>query len=75
MEIHIPNSVITIGDNAFNGCDNLQSIYCHATTPPKLGSNTIPTTINNIFVPNTYVEEYKTQWSSLAGKIVDYDFE
>ena len=75
MEIHIPNSVITIGDNAFNGCDNLQSIYCHATTPPKLGSNTIPTTINNIFVPNTYVEEYKTQWSSLAGKIVGYDFE
>ena len=74
-EIHIPNSVMTIGDYAFKGCDNLKSLYCYVDTPPTLGYTAIPTTISYIYVPHAYVEDYKTQWSSLAGKIVGYDFE
>ena len=74
-EIHIPKSVMTIGDDAFKGCDNLKSLYCYATTPPTiLGYTAIPTTISNVYVPYACVEDYKTQWSSLADKIVGYDF-
>ncbi len=43
----------------------------NAVTPPKLGSDAIPTTIQTIYVPANSVNAYKSahKWSSYADKI------
>lgn len=33
--IAIPESVASIGENAFSGCDNIKAIYCEVTAKPK----------------------------------------
>ena len=38
-EITLPESVTSIGNGAFDKCDNITTITCVATTPPTLGSN------------------------------------
>ena len=37
--IVVPNSVTTIGDDAFRYCPNLESITVEPTTPPSLGQD------------------------------------
>lgn len=61
-EIIIPSQVEEIGDYAFFECDSLHSLYCHATTPPRI------TTILNtpgvkVYVPSTAVETYKQDFN------------
>lgn len=70
--VTIGNSVTSIGDAAFYGCDKLKIIRISATTPPTLGSNAIPTTIEKIIVPKSAINAYKsaTGWSTYADKIV-----
>ena len=77
--ITIPDSVSTIGDSAFAYSKSLTSVYCKATTPPSLGSNTFKDNwmLSKIYVPTGSVDAYKsaTYWSKRASKIVGYDFE
>lgn len=35
----IPSTITDIGESAFIKCDNLKSVYCYATTPPKIYFN------------------------------------
>ena len=77
--ITIPNSVTTIVDYAFYGCDGLMSVYCKAITPPSLGDNVFTNGDSNlcIYVPAELVEVYMRAegWRDYADAIVGYDFE
>ncbi len=74
-EVTIPESVSIIGISAFQKCTSLKKIYCKNTTPPIIGTNAFPNTINIIYVPNQSVNEYRTNWSDYASKILGYNFE
>lgn len=67
---YIPNSVTSIGYDAFHNCTALELVICHATLAPTLGSNNY---FNNaiIYVPDASVETYKTAsgWSAYADRI------
>jgi hypothetical protein len=74
--VKIGLSVNYIDNNAFYGCTILKDIYCSAPTPPALKNTSVfPSTIENIYVPTECVDDYQTQWSQFADKIVGYDFE
>lgn len=70
--VTIPDSVTTIRLGAFYGCSGLTSITIKSTTPPTLGSDAIPATIEKIIVPKSAINAYKsaTGWSQYADKIV-----
>lgn len=65
------SNVTSIGENAFNGCTSLQSITLGGTSVVQYGSNSIPSTIQHIYVPSSLVESYKTSdgWSAFASVI------
>ena len=69
--ITIPEGVTSIGDDAFFGCTSLTSITINAITPPTLGSNAIPSSETNIYVPEDSVSAYQAAsgWSSYSSKI------
>lgn len=69
--VTIPANVTYISSYAFANCPNLTSITVKATTPPKLGTDAIPTTIQTIYVPKSSVDAYKfaSGWSKYASKI------
>lgn len=56
---------------------SLKTLYSKNTVPPILSTNTFVdcNNIQHVYVPTESVEEYKTQWSLFADKIVGYDFE
>lgn len=81
--ITIPNSVKYIEGYAFNGCNSLTSVYCKATTPPRISPSHITGSIfgfsnfyGKIYVPRNSVKAYKTAegWKEYANDIVGYDF-
>lgn len=70
--VTIGNGVTSIDTFAFEGCDKLKIIRMSATTPPTLGSNAVPTTIEKIIVPKSAINAYKaaTGWSTYVDKII-----
>ena len=57
--IEIPHSVTSIGDYAFNDCNNLHHIYCYTSEPP-IAEESIFTNYNvNLYVPCNYLDNYK----------------
>lgn len=68
--ITIPESVTSIGENAFGGCSLLTSVYCQATVPPTLGNNAFgePSSESSlkIYVPAESLNDYSqaTNWSA-----------
>ena len=71
--VTIGNSVTYIGSDAFYNCSGLTSIIMLPTTPPKLGSDVIPSNVTTITVPAGCGDAYKTAagWSAYADKIVE----
>lgn len=69
----LPNTISSIGDNAFRGDSALKAITVEALTPPTLGSNVFYATSSDllIYVPDESVEAYKTAtgWIDYADKI------
>ena len=71
--VTIGNGITYIDKSAFSGCDALTSITMLSTTPPRLGSNVIPSNVTTITVPVGCGDAYKTAagWSDYADKIVE----
>ncbi len=59
-EITIPASVISIGEESFNWCNNLQKMTVYAQIPPMLGANVFENVNRNIplYVPAGSLERY-----------------
>lgn len=70
--VTIPNSVMSISNNAFSDCSSLTQLILFPSTPPTLGSNAIPTTVQSIYVQQSSKAAYQaaTNWTTFASKIV-----
>ena len=70
--INIPDSVTSIGYEAFSGCSSLKQLILFPSSPPTLGSNAIPATIQTIYVQQSSKAAYQaaTNWTTFASKIV-----
>ena len=70
--ITIPDSVTTIGENAFDRDENLKQLILFPSTPPTLGSDAIPTTVQSIYVQQSSKAAYQAaaNWKAFASKIV-----
>lgn len=68
----IGDSVTSIGQMVFMGCDSLTSVIAFPATPPKLAFSSIPSTIQSIYVQKSSAEAYKSAayWNPFADKIV-----
>ena len=60
--VTIPANVTLIEGQVFDGCENLQTVYCEPTTPPTIANATFPLTIK-IYVHKECYEAYLTSWS------------
>ncbi|MBQ7963563.1 MAG: hypothetical protein IJ288_03205 [Alistipes sp.] len=76
--ITIGNGVTSIGDYTFYRCEELESVYCKAKTPPTLessifGENPLDP---KIYVPTASVDAYKAAegWKNYADNIIGYEF-
>lgn len=74
-KIFLPASVERIGSNAFDGCKNLSELYCYATTPPEVNSNSFFNVAEALVVkvPASAVPLYQkaTGWKDLTILPVD----
>ena len=70
--VTIPNSVTSIGYEAFYNCNGLKQLILFPSTPPTLGTSAILTTISNIYVQQSSKSAYQaaTNWTTFASKIV-----
>jgi hypothetical protein len=70
----IPSSVTSIGAYAFYRWTSCQAIYCYATTPPGIQSNTFLNLPSHciIHVPTASLNAYESAnyWSSLSSQMV-----
>ena len=61
--VTIPNSVTSIGKNAFRDCIGLTSVTIEAETPPTLGAGAFDYTNDcPIYVPCGTIDAYKAAW-------------
>ena len=68
----IPSNVVQIMSTAFWHCDRLTFIRMEGTVPPKLGSTVFDYTTCPIYVPNSAVSRYKSEWDDYADRIEGY---
>ena len=73
----IPKNVTSIGESALRNCTILDTIYCYATTPPTIASESVFTTSADdptkygatLFVPCDVLNDYQTHaiWGKFAN--------
>lgn len=68
-EIVIPASCERIGDRAFQACSSIKTVFCYATTPPKIEPNTTSgTAFQNEDGKNAVFREYvNSAWRVLPN--------
>ena len=64
--IILPSSLTSIGTYSFNGCTNLLSVTCLATTPPSLSYFNFTASGDTLYVPSASKSAYQSdsQWST-----------
>ncbi len=68
--VAIGSGMKTIGNFAFIDCDRLHRVYCYATTPPSIGSDTFDKTNIVLYVPKGSLEAYKaSSWGKRLTNI------
>jgi hypothetical protein len=72
--IDLPSSLTSIGARAFASCGQLDTLYCHAKTPPVITDNTFNnySTYNcKVFVQKSSLAQYKsaTGWKNFTNYI------
>lgn len=67
--IVIPFSVTTIGDNAFSGCYDLETVYMRPFNAPQIGSAVFSDNVKSIYVPGGSIGYDQGNWTSYASKI------
>ena len=69
-EIVIPEGVVSIEKDAFNGCTKLYRVIFEGATPPQLGAGVFqscgPECV--IYVPAANMKAYKKSWKNILGK-------
>lgn len=70
--VTLGKKVTLICDDAFFGCAPDATFYCHATTPPSIGSSSFDTeTGKTLYVPDRYLQSYKTsKWANYFDRII-----
>ena len=68
----IPDNVTSIGSSAFYNCGSLKQLILFPSSPPTLGSNAIPATVQSIYVQQSSKAAYQaaSNWKAFASKIV-----
>ena len=69
-EIVIPEGVVSIEKDAFNGCTKLYSVIFEGATPPQLGAGVFQSCGQEcvIYVPAANIKAYKKSWKNILGK-------
>ncbi|MBR3656068.1 MAG: leucine-rich repeat domain-containing protein [Prevotella sp.] len=70
--VTIPNSVTSIGNSAFYGCEDLKVLTCKAGTPPTCGDYAllgINKSVCKLYVPKGHLADYQTadQWKEFTN--------
>jgi len=70
------NTNTEIGDYAFVNCINLSemSYLASVTTPPSVGKNALQGTKPYIYVPYTYIDDYKSAFGTYSYLVVSKSF-
>lgn len=68
--ITIPNNITEIKDYVFNGCTNLTEITMESYAPVSVTENTFPANVTAIYVKYGAYNDYVTNWTFYADKIV-----
>lgn len=71
--VTIPETIIEIGNNAFDGCKMLKKVIIKGERVPNIGGDVFKNTSTelSIYVPGKMVNEYKRMWSQYSDKIVE----
>ena len=74
--VTMSSNVTKVGDYAFYDCNNLISVYCKATTPPKGGLDMFIGNASGrkIYVPTNSLNDYKTAGYWKNYSFVGYNF-
>ena len=84
QKLTLGSNISSIGSYAFDGCDNLKTIYCHRATPISISSGTFTTDTytGTLYVPRNSIASYRSDsyWWKNFAKIAaiegpDCDFE
>ena len=69
-EIVIPEGVVSIEKDAFNGCTKLYRVIFEGATPPQLGAGVFQSCDPEcvIYVPAANMKAYKKSWKDILGK-------
>ena len=69
----ITDGVSAIGNNAFSGCTNLNTVIVKRATPPTLGTGAFDANASiRIYTPLGTLTAYQTAWSAYASAIAEY---